>query len=337
MEPYPPLSICPSLEELAHRRKLRHAAFALGVARAYVLVDAKAHLRRGWVELIWDEDLGYPQPPTECQMRDAGAPKAAIERLCQGHLGIEGKLGRWTGEFFLGLKLSRAFSEKEAGHYRIDPRHHPELVADIQDWVLAGRLGRPDRDRRRRLVGCLAATHLPAEDPQGAGVIAGLFAGARLSLIDGEQWFELPDDDGIKQLLASWTILHYPSRRIQRRDFIRVSPFHAALFADLMPARSQERALNVKKSAMCPLLPLLYWEVGFSLLKKGMCLLPFADALPYGCSRRTFFRRAWRRKGLHRKAVLELGILSIDPRLKNRMHHWFEKHQIQRVERLKVS
>lgn len=337
MEPYPPLPICPSLQQLAHRRQLRHAAFQLGIARAYVLVDAKAHLRRGYVELIWDEDLGYPQPPTECQMRDAGAPKAAIERLSQGHLGIESKLGCWTGEFFRGLKLCRAFAEKEAGHYRLDPKHHPELVADVQDWVLAGRLGRPDRDGRRRLVGCLAATHLPADDPQGAGVIAGLLAGARLSEIGGEHWFELPEDEGVKQFLDAWTILHYPSRRIQRRGFIRVSPFYAALFADLIPERSRERILNVRKPAMCPALPILYWEWLFSRIKDGMSTLPFAEALPFGISRRTFYRHGWRRRVLHRKAVLELGILSVDHRLRSRMEQWFDDHQQERNERLKVS
>lgn len=321
---------------IAERRKTRHNAFLTGIARAYVLVDARAHQRRSWVELMWDDKAGYPVP-TICQMRYAGAPKAAIDRLRQGKLGIDDKLGSWTGDFFLGLKLSESLAEKEAGKYRIDAKHHPELISDIQNWILAGRLGGPDRDGRRRLVGCLAATHLPAEDPQGAAVIAGLFAGARLSEIGGESWLELPEDERTRQLLAAWTILHSPSRRIQRRNFIKVSPFFGALFADLMPERSRERILNIRNPALCPTLAIIYWDVGFSLLKKGMRVLPFADALPFGFSRRTFFRHDWRRKGLHRKAVLEYGILTIDPRLKNRMHHWFERHQKQRDERLKVS
>ena len=91
---------------IAERRKTRHDAFLTAIARAYVLLDARAHLRRRSVELVWDENLGYPRPPTECQMRYAGAPKAAIARLRQGNLGINDRLGCWTGEFLLGLRLS---------------------------------------------------------------------------------------------------------------------------------------------------------------------------------------------------------------------------------------
>lgn len=321
---------------IAERRQARRKAFLLAIARAYVLVDARAHQRRSWIELIWDEKAGYPVP-TVCQMRHSGAPKAAIARLHQGKLGIDDKLGCWTGDFFLGLKLSGALAEKEVGRFRIDSKLHPELISDIQNWVLAGRLGAVDRDGRRRLIACPAATHLPAEDPQGAAAIAGLFAGARLSEIGGEHWFELPDEERTRHLLDSWTILHSPSRRIQRRNYIKVSPFYAPLFADLMPERCRERILSMRNPAMCPTLAILYWEAGFSMVMDSMTVLPFADALPFGFSRRSFFRHGWRRKGLHRKAVLEYGILSVDPRLRERMHRWFEQHQKQRAERLKVS
>jgi len=321
----------------AERRKARHAAFLTAIARAYVLVDARAHQRRDGVKLVWSEDLGYPDPPTECQMRYAGAPKAAIARLRQGNLGIESKLGCWTGEFLLGLKLSGALAEKEPGRYRIDSKLHPQLIGDIQNWILAGRLGSPDRDGRRRLIACPAVTHLPADDPQGASVMAGLFAGARLSLIGGEQWLVLPDEEPIRQLLKDWTILHYPFRCIQRRSYIKVSPFSAPLFADLMPGQSRDRILRIRKPAMCPLLPITYWELGFSLLKTGRRVLPFADALPFGISRRTFFRQGWRRRELHRKAVQELGILSVDARLRSRMEQWFERHEQERSDHRKDS
>jgi len=322
---------------IAERRKTRHDAFLTAIARAYIFVDARAHRRRDLVALVWDENMGYPRPPTECQMRYAGAPKTAIARLRQGNLGINDRLGCWTGEFLLGLKLSGAFVEKEPARYRIDSKLHPELVSDIQHWPLAGRLGSPDNDGRQRLIACPAATHLPADDPHGAGVVAGLFAGARLTEIGAEVWLEMPDDDRIRQLLNEWTISHFPSRQLQRRNTIKVSPFYAPLFGDLMPERSRERILCIQNPAMCPLLPILYWELGFSPLKKGMRVLPFADALPFGISRRTFFRHGWRRTELHRKAVLEVGILSVDGRLKKRMHKWFEQHQQRRVEAGKVS
>jgi len=230
---------------IAERRKTRHDAFLTAIARAYVLVDARAHQQRRSVELVWDNNMGYPRPPTECQMRYAGAPKAAISRLRQGNLGIEAKLGCWTGGFLLGLKLAGALVEKEPGRYRIDGKLHPELVSDIQSWVLAGRLGAADQDGRCRLIACPAVAHLPADDRQGAGVVAGLFAGARLTEIGGERWLELPADERNRQLLDAWTILNSPSRQIQHRNYIKVSPFYAPLFADLMPERSRERISSV--------------------------------------------------------------------------------------------
>src|ERR1039458_4418329 len=323
MKPFQPYARWPAIRE----------AFLLGIARAYLLVDAKAHLRSGYVDLVWDCDI-WPCPPSVCQMRYAGAPKTAIERLRQGKLGIDDKLGCWTGDFFLGLKLSRALAEKEIGRYRIDSKLHPELVSDIQNWILAGRLGAADRDGRRRLIACPAARHLPAENPQGDGVLAGLFAGARLSKIGGESWLELPDEEPVRRLLTDWTILHYPSRRIERRSYLKVSPFYAPLVADLIPEHSRMRILNIRKSAMCPALPIFYWEWLYSIVKEGMTTLPFADALPFGISRWTFYRHGWRRYGLHRKAVLELGILTVDPRLRKRMEQWFERHHQERRERL---
>ena len=160
-----------------------------------------------------------------------------------------------------------------------------------------------------------------------------MFAGARLSEINGEFWLELPDDAHTRQILTAWTILHYPSRLINRRNYIKVSPFYAPLFADLMPEHSRVRILRIQNPAMCPLLPILYWDWLFSMLKERMPVLPFADALPYGISRRSFFRHGWRRKGLHRQAVLEVGILTVDPRLRNRLENWFEEHQKLRKER----
>ncbi len=312
-------------------RKARHARYLTTIARAYVLVDAHAHRKQDLVRRVWNDMAGQDYPPTKCQMLSAGAPKAAIARLRQGNLNIDDRLGCWTGGFLHGLKLSGAIAQKEPGRYRIDSKLHPEVVGDIQNWSLAGRLGSADRSGRHRLIACPAVTHLPPEDPVGADVVAGLFAGARLSLIHGEHWLELPDNERTRQLLTDWTILHYPSRQIHHRTFIKVSPFYAPLFANLLPEHSRERILGIKKAAMCPLLPILYWEMRFSLLEKGMPVLPFTNALPFGISRRSFYRHGWRRKDLHRRSVLEVGILSVDSRLRKLMAQWFDEHQQRRL------
>jgi hypothetical protein len=311
--------------ELVRRREVLRKQVNLAIARAYVLADPKAHLKP---QVAWPYIKaavpGYLWP-TICSLHYAGAPQAALARLRKGELGIENEMRPWTPEFFLGLRLSGALQEKEAGRFRIDATVHQELVEDISKWPIAGRLGTDDGFGRRRLVGCLV-TLLPAVDPQGESVLAGLFTGAPLIKIDGEQWLEFPASDQVKSLLDTWTILHESSKAMKKgKEMLRVSPFYAALFMDLMPNCSKERVLKLRRPAMCPLLALLHWEWLFAPLKTHMRILPYADALPFGCSRRTFYRRGWKRKELHQKAV-HMGLLSVDQRLRVRINHWFESH-----------
>jgi hypothetical protein len=72
-------------------------------------------------------------------------------------------------------------------------------------------------------------------------------------------------------------------------------------------------------------IPLISYDRA-SPIKKGMRILPLADALPFGCSRRTFYRRGWKRDELHWQAV-HMGILSVDQRLRVRVNDWFEQHR----------
>lgn len=64
-----------------------------------------------------------------------------------------------------------------------------------------------------------------------------------------------------------------------------------------------------------------------------MRILPFADALPSGCSRRTLYRRGWKRKELLWKAdaVWRLGV---DQKLRVRLHDWFQLHLAMRTRRV---
>lgn len=310
----------------------RREQIILAIAKAYCLRDAKAHMKMEAVRPFLPEELLFEVGPTPCQMLCVGAPRAAMKRVRMGNLGIEDQIKPWTAEFFQGLKLAGALSQKEPGRFRIDAKSHPELVVDISEWKIAGSLGNDDGFGRRRLVGCLPATYLPVQDPASASVIAGIFAGARLSSVAEENWLEVPDVDEVKKVLQSWTILNHPSRDIRRRSHIRVSPFFAALFTELMPQHSQKRILGIRDPALSPDLALLYWEWMFRPVKRGMRILPFADALPFGCSRRTFYRRGWRRKELHRIAVQEYGIVGVDSRLGARLRGWFESHKAARGE-----
>jgi hypothetical protein len=308
----------------------RREQIILAIAKGYCLLDSKAHLHPEFVYPFIPEDLRHEVGPTPCQMQYVGAPKTAIARLRQGDLGIEDKLRPWTPEFFHGLRLAGALSEKEPGRYRVDVKCHPELAVDISEWKIAGRLGNNDGFGRRRLTGCLA-TLMPVQDPFGTSVIAGLLAGARRRHVDGEEWLELPDNEAVNNILENWTILRRPSRCARGRNFLQVSPFYAALFIDAMPTHSQQRILSIRKPAMSPALAVFYWEWLFGPISKGMRILPFADALPFGCSRRTFYRRGWKRRKLHWMAV-EAGLLGVDPRLRVRLNNWFESHRAMRAQ-----
>ena len=312
--------------ELVRRRKVLRKQVNLAIARAYVLEDPKAHLKPmvAWPYLQATVPGGYCWP-TICSLHYAGAPRSAIARLRQGNLGIENEMRPWIADFFHGLCLSGALQEKETGRFRIDTTAHPELAEDIGGWHIAGRLGTDDGFGRRRLVGCLA-TLLPPVDPLGESVLTGLFAGARLIEIDGEQWFEFPASDQVKSLLDSWTILFEPSHGAgTKKNMLRASPFFAALFVGLMPNCSKQRILSLRRPATCPLLALLYWDWLYK--KPGMRILPFADSLPFGCSPRTFYRRGWKRKELLGKAVTA-GLFGVDQKLRIRLHDWSQSQRL---------
>jgi hypothetical protein len=309
----------------------RREQVILAIAKGYCLLDPKAHLHLESVRPFLPEQLRRGVGPTPCQMLYVGAPRTAIARLRQGNLGIEDGLQPWTPEFFLGLRMSGALSEKEAGRFRIDTRSHPELIQDIAEWHIAGRVGCNDGFGRRRLLGCLVASHLPVQDRYGASVVAGLFAGARLTQVDGEEWLELPNNEAVNELLENWTILRYPSRCARGRHYLKIPPFYGALFINAMPTHSRRRILGIRKPAMSPALAILYWEWLFGPISKGMRVLPFADALPFGCSLRSFYRKGWRREGLHYKAVSEYKILSINFRLRDLLRQWFESHHANRI------
>lgn len=310
--------LCPTRDELRayHRRRREQSLTAM--ARAYVLTDIMAHTHpRSVLEFIETRQWF----PMSC-----GAPRAAIARLRQGALDIDGRLGVWTGDFLLGLKLSGAFAEKEPGHYRIAARAHEALVQDIERWPIAGHLGAEDRWGRRRIVACRAIAHLPPKDPAGASVLAGLFAGAVATECDGETWLTLPHGQSAMDVFERWTIRWEPATTNRGEEAVRVSPFYAALFAHLMPPAAAARVLGVRQPALCPLLPALHWELAMAgrVYERHP---PFAGALPWLCSKRTFHRRKWTRRDLHRRAVLEVGLTGVDGRLKKLMVRWYEQQR----------
>jgi hypothetical protein len=68
-----------------------------------------------------------------------------------------------------------------------------------------------------------------------------------------------------------------------------------------------------------------------AMAKRGQTYMPYPDALPFGISKATFFRRGWRRRDLHKSGWLELGI-RITPQLRELMVEWFQKRTSERNE-----
>jgi len=282
-------------------------------------LDAVTSSDQGW----WTQTYRRRIPPPSV-IGQAGR-KAALERIAMGNLGIENRLGVWNGSFFHGLKLSGALRKGPGTEFTIWAR--PELVADLSEMPLMHRLEpRAAKHGQRRLRRCYAA-FLPPEDPIGRSVLGGLFAGAILRNANGEEWLELPDAQGVRTILGEWGIPCLQMERPMGKRGLHVSPLFGALVAHIMPPHSAGRIRGIRKAGGCPYLPAILWEM--AMARKGQRYMPFPDALPFACSKSTFFRRGWRRRDLHKSGWLELGI-RITPRLRELLVKWHQRRMVER-------
>ena len=140
---------------------------------------------------------------------------------------------------------------------------------------------------------------------------------------------ELPDTPAVRSLLDDWGIPAKDTRR-NGRGWLWVSPLFAMLVVHLMPPRSAGRIRAVRKAGGCPFLSVVLWQM--AMTAKGRRYMPFPDALPFGCSKATFFRRRWRRRDLNKAGWLELGI-RITPKLRELLVDWFGRRASERAGR----
>ena len=307
-----------------------------GCARCYVLVTDRPLSNRRALWNLTDPPTNrygwrwpYNQRVSENRyIRDTAGRKVVIDRISQGGLGIEDRLGVWNGSFWAGLRASGAIRRGPGTEWRIWERQHRELVADLSEMTLMHRLEpRPAKHGQRRLRRCYASL-LPSGEATERSLLAGLFAGAAMAEIQGEQWLELPDSADVRSTLGDWGIPFRPHERPRNRMILWVSPLYGALVAHLMPPHSAARMLAVRKAGGCPFLPAVLWQM--AMTAKGRRYMPFPDALPFGVSRATFFRRRWRRKELNRIGWLDLGI-RIAPKLRELMVEWHDRRAQERA------
>ena len=308
-----------------------------GCARCYVLATDRPTAARQWLfdlteppalDYRWHNRYPfYLRLPDRKHFLKYASRKAVLARIAQGNLGIEDRIGPWNGSFWAGLRAGGAIRKGSGTEWRIWERSHPELIADLSEMPLMHRLEpRAAKHGQRRLRRCYAAL-LPSEQATERSVLAGLFAGAVLRDADGEQWLELPAGGDAQAILLDWGIPFLLREPQKGRKVVLVSPLFAMLVAHLMPPRSAARIRSVRKAGGCPLLPAILWQM--AMTAKGRRYMPFPDALPFGCSKATFFRRRWRRKDLNKVGWLELGI-RITPKLRDLLVDWFQRRTCER-------
>lgn len=299
------------------------------LAEASVIHGDRAHGRVDLIQSFLTPELRSRRIPASRSARERRRllVRRVYGRIKAGDLNLPPR-GCWNGAFFSGLRLSHALRLRTGRTWEIYEPTHRELLGDLEAMPLPHRLeAKAGRNRIRRLRRC-PATFLPSSDGSPADQLAGLFAGSSIRKIAGQSWLELPGTDQVKALLDDWAIPFCFSRSCFGRERIVISPFYAALVAHHMPHRSAERILRIKKPALCPLLPAVYWDLVFSQPYRRYP--PFSGCLPFACSRSTYCRNGIRRKQLHRSAVVEQGIMRVDAKLRGLMSEWSNRVSAER-------
>lgn len=291
-------------------------------AQAHCLVSDRAHRE---TELLHPWFPSIPSGfPSEHEIRNAGGVRAIRERISKGNLGLDASdFGVWTPDFLHGLRMSGAIrleSQWQIHRWQIWIPNHRELLEDLGSvkfpHTLVTYKGTP---KISRLARCPLMLHPPTK-PNEPSLVAGLLAGGMYVIKDGETWITLPRSPVVRNTLETWSIPAVEQAVAPGRYCLLVSPFFPALFSHLMPSILANRALHVQKPALCPLLAAIYFDL--VLTKEGLPILPFSEALPFGCSIRQFRRNGWHRPDLFRQA-LQMGITGVATPLKQVVARWF--------------
>jgi hypothetical protein len=308
------------LHELEDNKKnslggTRREVLTAAVARAMVLV--------GWPECLRPETLaehvpaGFPLPVESQASELVGGTRGARARIRQGGLFEPEELAPWTGGFLRGLSLNGAWHPRSGRPYILcmEVGRLPALEHDLAGAPLSLRVSPPRPNRTLDVSGFHAAL-LPADDPEGADVLAGVLAGACTECDARGEWLRVAFS--AEGLLDLWC-LHFD----RGRRGLLVSPFYGAVLSRRMPPACRERMLSFDSPAMCPLLPAVAWHMA---LRKadGSCGLPFTGALPYGSVRQVLARKGWGVKQMSKAALEVFGLTSVHPPWREELRACYE-------------
>lgn len=302
--------------------KMAYEEWIEASAQAHCIVSDRAHLE---TELLHPWFPSIPSGfPSEHEIRNAGGVRAIRDRISKGNLGLDvSDFGVWTPDFLYGLRMAGAIkpeSQWQVHRWQIWAPNHRELLEDLGSAKFPHRLvtykGTP---KIFRLARCPIMLH-PPTNPNEPSLVAGLLAGGVPANKNGETWITLPRSTVVRNTLETWSIPAVEQAVAPGRYCLLVSPIFSALFSYLMPSHLADRARHVQKPALCPLLAAIYFDL--VLTKEGLPILPFSDALPFGCSIRQFRRNGWHRPELFRLA-LQLGITGVATPLKQVVARWY--------------
>lgn len=298
----------------ARRKSVREAAARLLVLRGY---GPHRHAK----EVNLTLPVGGKLESDRALWKITGGWRGLIPLLERGGLFPGGLGGGWSEGLIAGLRLSGALRRQYVGPkgswpaaWRVGPvGGHPALEAAF----LAPSLPFACRvavGRRGLVLWGFWGGRLGAPDPEGAEVMAGLLMGSRPMGAQGRLWMGVRSSGGSRALLASWGIpVAFSGFLVGRRRFDLVSPFWGALFAWLMPEAARPLMCGWGLPGSCPLLPWAFLRMaGGSRVSDGF---PRAG-LPYLVSRRAMWFRGVPLGDVHERAVRELGMVRVDPRMR---------------------
>ena len=256
-------------------------------------------------------------------------------RIKEGNLGIEDDLGIWTPSFCLGLKSGGQFRHKFVNVYQFNVSLMESLYIDLLEIKIPIKVDKRYKVNGRVFSGISRCPFFEygCKKVNEKEYLAGLFSGAEIININGEEWYFIIDrNDGLinrsKEILNGWKIVfdeHIVEKRVKLKKRaikgIIVSPFYGALFFGNMPVHSASRALNFTNPGYCPSLPYIYWNM---IRKNGERKVPSKkDILPFSHSYATYYNNGLKEKDWRKKGI-DIGIIGMSDELRNMLFEWME-------------
>ena len=258
-------------------------------------------------------------------LKITGGYQQLVKRIAKGGLFAPGVLGQWSGGLITGLRLAGALKQWKTSRqqkfgswvsgFGSRPAYEAVLLANKFPFTGVAKLA-----KHEILLYRFWAGNLGADDPMGADVVAGLLMGATAVRVDQNTWLGVPPTVEVRALLESWGI-PIAFRRYwcggrpigTGRGVVRdlVSPFWGALFSRMMPLGMESWYESMKHPGSCPLLPWAFLRMGGG----RSCDFP-KGGLPFLLSGSGLYAQGIGIRSVHEKAVRELGLIRVDPRLR---------------------